>query len=459
MLVKSLTRYIFYLTCWVIATILTGLQIHTYYENEDLVDIQYKLFRSSSTKGSYPEFSVCLSTAPDNQFDENKLPKDIKSKDLVEILNGNRSYSDSTYETNDNLQQFLIDFSENQTFSYDDLLRVNIRDTIMGYVMLSEVPVVDGQQSIQGYNKKLVFSEGTTNFRKSFEKNRLRCWTRQVMNDPGQIIKSEGILFAKGSLFQGNVLNGFVFLHHENQLIRAVDTNIRVGEYMFFLPDPNKVPTLVITVTQVKVIIRRHDSNFKCDQFLNNDDEKFLQTASDMIGCIPLFWKDLSREWSPTFNMSFCTKPYQYEQFWKLNFYQVFNKYTPPCKKISVTYDVSTKEDYPEVRAVANGDLLVNVLYRTEEYEEVYSRKKFDAESLFSQVGGLIGIMVGVSFIHIPDLLQKIVSKAKIIHGDIESRNQQNDSSNKRNIITYVSKFEKLTCLLYTSSDRYTQSI
>lgn len=439
-LLKSLISYIFYLTCWVIAIILTGLQVQTYYENEDLVDIQYKLFRSSQTNSSYPDFSVCLRTDPVNQFDEAKLPGDINSKDLVEILNGNTSYSDITYGKNKLLQQFLIDFSYNQTLRYDDLLRANIKDIIMGYVMLSEVPVVDGQKGIESYNQKLDFSEGTTNFRKTYEKNHFRCWTRKVIFHPGQIIKGEGIPFAKGSLFQGNVLDGYVVLHHENQLIRGLNTYIRIADHMFFLPDPNKLPTLVITVTQVKTIIRRHDSNFKCDQHLNNDDEKILQTVSGMIGCLPVFWKDLSRAWYHTFNMTFCTKPHQYEEFWKLNSLLVFNKYTPPCKKISVTYDISTKDDYPEVRAVANGDLLVTVLYKTEEYEEVYSRKKFDAESLFSQIGGLIGIMVGVSFIHIPDLLQKIASKAKLIHEDVERRDQQNDSSNKINKSSNVSK-------------------
>ena len=56
-----------------------------------------------------------------------------------------------------------------------------------------------------------------------------------------------------------------------------------------------------------------------------------------------------------------------------------------------------------------NGDLLISIDYKTEEYEKVSSQRYFDSESLFSQVGGLIGIMVGVSFINIPNLLEKLV--------------------------------------------------
>ena len=58
-------------------------------------------------------------------------------------------------------------------------------------------------------------------------------------------------------------------------------------------------------------------------------------------------------------------------------------------------------------------DLVIVVIYRTEEYEEIVSLRKFDGERLFSQMGGLIGIMVGVSFINIPDMLDKVASRIK----------------------------------------------
>ena len=52
---------------------------------------------------------------------------------------------------------------------------------------------------------------------------------------------------------------------------------------------------------------------------------------------------------------------------------------------------------------------------RTEEYEEITNLRKFDAESLFSQVVGLIGIMIGASFFNIPDILLNMVSKFETI--------------------------------------------
>ena len=51
----------------------------------------------------------------------------------------------------------------------------------------------------------------------------------------------------------------------------------------------------------------------------------------------------------------------------------------------------------------ADGDFLIKVAYRADEYEEIRNLQKFDEESLFSQVGGLIGIMLGVSLFNMPE--------------------------------------------------------
>ena len=115
-----------------------------------------------------------------------------------------------------------------------------------------------------------------------------------------------------------------------------------------------------------------------------------------MCCCIPVFWKDVVKDGSIDLNKTFCTKASQYQQLRSLtiNNYLVFKNYTPPCKRLSVAYDISSKKDNPEIRKHAKGDLYINIKYKTEEYEEILSRRKLDAESLFSQVGGLIGIMV-----------------------------------------------------------------
>lgn len=121
---------------------------------------------------------------------------------------------------------------------------------------------------------------------------------------------------------------------------------------------------------------------------------------------------------------------------------------------MTLGYDISTKGDnrvlkkYIEGR---DGDLFIMIQYQAEEYEEIINLRKFDVESLFSQVGGFIGIMLGISLFHIPDILTNIItatetackktSKMKDVH-PIKPQELFGKSTSKN--VSYVSK-----CILF----------
>ena len=426
--INSFITHLFYLICWTIAIILTVTQVQKYLKNEDFVDIRYKSFYSKPAKSNYPEFSICLHTNPDNEFDESKLPKNVSSKDVAQFLNGNKPDGGDNSQTIVVLKESLKEFSLSPEMPYDELLKNEVTHVFSGYIMGSDVPNDKKQNSTLGYTLKTFYSLSMTNFTKQFESvnvdtDHFRCWSRHVEFIPGQIIKSEAIAFAKGALIspylKKDLINAYVSLHHENQLIRSINSMINVAELVnLVVQDSNKLPVLKITVTQMKIIIRRHDANWKCDPGSVNDDEMFLKTVAEMLGCIPIFWKDQSKNWLKSSNLTYCTNPEDYKRYWShYNSRQgnaAYGKYQSPCRKISLSYDLSSKEDFTELRIMGIiGDLVVMVNYNTEEYEEIISLRKFDGESLFSQIGGLIGIMLGVSFVNIPDMLEKVASKVK----------------------------------------------
>ena len=76
-----------------------------------------------------------------------------------------------------------------------------------------------------------------------------------------------------------------------------------------------------------------------------------------------------------------------------------------------------------EVITGGNGGLLLRVLYNTDEYQEIINLRKFDFESLFGQVGGLFGLMLDVSIVHIPDILLAMMSTIKKIYDKISNQN------------------------------------
>ena len=104
-----------------------------------------------------------------------------------------------------------------------------------------------------------------------------------------------------------------------------------------------------------------------------------------------------------------------------------------------VTYDLSTREDENIIKQhiTTEGELLIKLLYISDEYEEIKNLRKFDEESLFSQVGGFIGIMLGASLFHLPDILVQIISKLDIIwkRGICKRQNERKRSKgSQRNI-------------------------
>ena len=192
-------------------------------------------------------------------------------------------------------------------------------------MMDSDVPNEDKQNSTLRYTHKNLFSFGMTNFTKQFESLNVdihfcRCWGRQVELVPGQIIKSEAIGFAKGALrspyAKGDLFNAYISLHSENQHIRSINSMISVADLVnLMISDSEKLPVLKITITHIKIVIRRHDANWKCNPNLINDDEMFLTSVSDMLGCIPIFWKDQINLWHQSSNMTYCTNVEDHKRF------------------------------------------------------------------------------------------------------------------------------------------------
>ena len=407
---KSLLTYLYYLICIVISVLMTIQQLHIYFENEDSTSATQRSFYQSQAN-KYPDISVCVSFDGRKQFNETKLKTNIRSVDLSNMFNGNETNEEHISQNTIAMRQLLHDLSQNDSFFFEDLLKENAKNVIAVYGMHSTFPMQNGENIYLG-------SSDNKNLEKSFESNTFRCWTRKLDYSPGQVVKGEGMSIAKGVLENTQML--IISLHQKNQLIRTT-TNINVYETLYIKPGAQKLPIFVLTVNNIKIINKRHDSKEKCDLNLNNDDDKFFQTASKMMGCVPVFWKKFALSWMRTLNMTFCKELEKYKNYYTnlgLNWdkrYQVFKKYQPPCTKVSVTYDISTKEDDEFFRSYIKipGDLMIRMIYGAEDYEEVFNLRKFNAESAFSQIGGLIGIMIGVSLFNIPDILTSMIFKVQ----------------------------------------------
>ena len=409
MCLKTTITYIFYITCIVFALYMTYRQIAIYCANEDSSSVQYNSF-SGATENYYPDITICLADyQPGAQFNESRLPYNITSVELTNMLLGAETERSKTKEKDKTFLQLILEFIQRRNLSFEDLMNDNAKNAISFYYTDSTMPLGDGK-------RQLLHSVGSSHFNKTFDSPYYRCWTRNLDYEPGKRVQNELMAILRGALNDNRYIQ--ITFHHPYQTLRHDQIHMSDLIHINFT-ETHKLPSLVITVNHIKFIRRRHTSHEKCDEHLHHDDNRFLQVASKKLGCIPIFWMSISESWRKESNLSYCTKSSQYH-FYNATFglnwdsrHLIYKEYKPPCTKMIVTYDLSPREDSYTLRERHNldADFVFDVLYRVDEYEEIKNLQKFDKESLFSQIGGFVGIMLGVSFFNIPDIMSHIIFK------------------------------------------------
>ena len=188
-------------------------QLASYFiDNEDSTSVKIKSFHQS-TKNIYPDVSFCVKGSISehmsniNQFNESRLPNNISSEDLANMLNGEEA---NDLQKNAAMRQLIHHLSSNNSLSFDDILNEDAKNVIKYYWMTSTSLMNDWDSNFLG-------SEGNKNFDKTMESNLLRCWTRKFNYTLGQLIKEEGIVISKETITKFPRL--VVSLHQKNQWI------------------------------------------------------------------------------------------------------------------------------------------------------------------------------------------------------------------------------------------------
>ena len=88
-----------------------------------------------------------------------------------------------------------------------------------------------------------------------------------------------------------------------------------------------------VVITNIKTLKRRPKSSDPCDEDLYDDDRRWIQETINHLGCLPVFWKNVSLNFNNDAKHKFCTKYRQYED--ALNYVQnimtIARKYKSSC--------------------------------------------------------------------------------------------------------------------------------
>ena len=391
-------------------------QFWIYLRNEDSSSIQFKSFKLSSTN-NYPAISICFKIDENHVFDESKLPKNVSSQDMVRLVEGDPTWLQDI--TSDLGSKILSNLSNDNQSAYDNYLNGMVGNMVWGYT--SETMTYKFKD--MGDNAEVLQNDigmiGSNKFTISLQAPTTHCMTRTVNYTPHEVVVSESIPVSIKLLKYCKYMA--VYIHQPKQLIRS-SGSMGVGTPVMKMEQPYEFQKendhISIVISSIRLIQKRHDARNPCNRDLDDDDTEWMKTVSKIVGCVPIYWKRFLSTWMLGIKIGFCTKYSEYStiQYYLDNRWNITTLFDPPCRKMTISNYVS-RERYPheEQRALAQmfGLVWMKFWYKTDEYEEISNWRLFNGESLFSQVGGFVGIMLGVSILQMPDLLMSIFAWLK----------------------------------------------
>ena len=156
---------------------------------------------------------------------------------------------------------------------------------------------------------------------------------------------------------------------------------------------------LSLNIGHVNVLRKRSKSQQKCNNTLEDGDNEFKLNVIKQVECIPTYWTHILDTNS---SIRICSKSDEVAKAYQLitDFKRVVSSYEPPCVEMKIPVTVHQQQ-------VGNRQtrLKLYVFYTTDDFQEIVNVKDFDVDTLWSSIGGFIGIFLGYSLLQIPEIL------------------------------------------------------
>ena len=388
----------FQLLCFVMFFGLVIIQIKLYAENKDSSSIGYRRFNQEE-RDKYPAVSLCLQSRDGAIFNKNH--------ESLENLgpNAGQIYQEKLLGTkNATLSDYNISYNEVTMGVFNDLIQLYFVMTKQGDLIDTWQPGEEDWEAADygdDNNTQIDFPFAISNnpFYKSYQDPYLVCITQKDKFVPNQLLNLASFVLNPSAFYKSNIENLLVYLHHPGQLIRQFGKQILHLTRAHFRKALNKTHNYYsIHINQVEVLRKRSDGVVPCNSSLENDDLSWRQSIVRKVGCIPSYWFDLDMETRKKqkneydYNLQKCTDSKEL-QLISQHFLPPKNTdngtslYVGPCNQLGMTASV-TQSDVEE-------NLILGFNYFVEEYRETVNGRAFDFESLWSQIGGLIGMFLG----------------------------------------------------------------
>ena len=168
---------------------------------------------------------------------------------------------------------------------------------------------------------------------------------------------------------------------------------------------------MIFHVRKIEMLRKRENADQACNKSITNNDQMYKEALIKKVGCIPFYWKRFFEN-GKFGSMQTCRNKNQYEQLADMlptmtensNLQKGGKLYEPPCNEMKVCTVLYKRNERHE-----HNKLWLGFYYDADEYLEVVNIRAYSPYDLWSQIGGVVGIFLGVS------ILQVIVNLYKIL--------------------------------------------
>ena len=360
------------------------IQLNQYFANEDVSSLLYRKFRSHN-EDVYPTFSVCI-VSYDGRLFEKKFGKN-RSSSYAKYLLGQNKENVTTFAN--------IDF--------DDV-------------------VIDVKALFEKYHRKTKEDDGKyitehfDEFEEVFDVIHQNpdeiCFTKKDRKDQDRLFKYDLVRIDAKWLLWSEWMECHVYIHQKGQFIRTLTKptinlfgkSLRKGKLK-----GSKGFKYIIRMRSnaLEVLRKREDAVEACNDSLIDDDQQWRESVVEKIQCVPPYMErffpeasDVSQKCNPDQLLiaDDVYSPYD-------DFEAGAKEYLPPCTQMGSV--VTTTENVERLEDENITSLVLKFEYPTD-YRETINKRGFVGYDLWSQIGGITGIIVGYSLMQIPETFESI---------------------------------------------------
>ena len=134
-----------------------------------------------------------------------------------------------------------------------------------------------------------------------------------------------------------------------------------------------------------------------------------------------------------------CKTKEQYKTFYTKSNNFKYKKLIIPCDQLTIRYETETRKTRKSNRIKR---IMITMKYfDVNNYKLILNKQEFGWESLWSQIGGFIGIFLGYSLLQVPEILSNTFGRLKTIFNN--KRNPRPPpESNEESIVNTLTRTE-----------------